>query len=98
MKDKRKREKREVRRASGLLPHLLLFFERAHAGMFNLRHQLQDVMGFDGPFLTPGAVDLTISRLGCCDASHAERSWADCCASSLSQTMIVKRYSVERKM
>lgn len=59
-RQKKKREKREVRRASGLLPHLLLLSVRDHAGMFNLRHQSQDVMGFDSPFLTPSAVDLTL--------------------------------------
>lgn len=33
-------------------------------------------MGFDSPSLTPRAVDLTPSRLGHCDGSHAEKFWA----------------------
>ena len=44
-KEKRWRERRLL--ASGLLPHLLVSL-RKHAGAFNLRRQLRDVMRFDG--------------------------------------------------
>lgn len=51
-------EQREDRRASSLLPHLLL-----ESGVFNSSHQFQDVMGFESRSLTPPASDLTPSGL-----------------------------------
>ena len=72
LKKKKERGRQNTREPRGPLPHL---FFRAwhHAGTFNLRNQSRDVMGCDSPFLTRSAVDLTLSRSGHRDGSHAEK-------------------------
>lgn len=58
-----RRKLTQVRRASGRLPHLLSYCERSRRRV-QLGHQSEDVMGSDSPFLTRGAVDVTLSRSG----------------------------------
>lgn len=94
MRDERQKKEGEERMKkpsgpSGLLPHLLFCLSpRDHTGMFSSRHQSQDVMGFDSPFLTLSAVVLTLTRNG--DGSHA-----DCSAARLSDSIVVRETKMQ---